>query len=227
MFSRLTIGILAQQSNRIGLFELCRIHDDTQTITWIKPRHSPFAMFVRPNAVLYQDPDLLTIVPESIVLLTNDFLRLTREGHVHPNTLSSASLIRLPYLVSFWEQFDFAPVYTLYPDHQLPWERAIVSAIRPPGVFYRVPSRATPSSESEIDADTATAVAEPAPMRRTLSADAICPITWEPINMENAAWTPCGHAFLPNALRQALSLDPRCPVCRASCFWANCVRPTT
>jgi hypothetical protein len=63
------------------------------------------------------------------------------------------------------------------------------------------------------------ALPPPPPQRvrpRSLSATAICPITFEPLTNETAYWTPCAHAF-SQAIFRALAHDARCPMCRAVC----------
>ena len=194
---------------------MLRIHQSVdgaaRIITWIKASQNPYSAWVRPEAVLYGDPAFQTIRSESIHLLCADFLRLNATGHIQLNQLLEAHLIRLPYAVSFWEQTDMFPVYTCNPEHTLPWMYTIQSAIRPPRIprLYELLPPAPPT-EPMVRPRTYS-------FRRVLSASSICPITMEPLTMDDATWTPCGHAFSRAALMTALERDERCPMCRAPC----------
>jgi hypothetical protein len=44
-----------------------------------------------------------------------------------------------------------------------------------------------------------------------------CGVTCEPITIENAAVTTCGHVFTETGLREALLRSKLCPVCRTEC----------
>jgi hypothetical protein len=44
-----------------------------------------------------------------------------------------------------------------------------------------------------------------------------CAITCEPITIENAAVTTCGHVFTETGLVQSLQRSPLCPICRTKC----------
>ena len=220
MNSRLVVGIIAQQSYTIGLFEIFFLvqPDRRERIVWIKPYRSPFSEWVRPQAVMEEDSELPTMISESVDLLTADFLRMDRAGRVH--SLMPAVLLRIPYVVSFWEQTDLFPVFSLYPDYELPWSYTTRAPISVPYaqprdlVFRPRPLVAAPAAA----APTRTAVVG------ELEEDAICPISMEPLTAADAVWTPCGHAF-SCLLAHALERDPRCPLCRAPCEYTDCAHP--
>lgn len=219
--SRLSIAILSQQANAIGLFEMLRIHQTQdgapRIITWIKAHHNPFSAWVRPEAILFGDPVFQTIRSENITLLSADFLRLNATGHIQPNQLTPGCLIRLPYNVSFWEQIDAFPVYTCTPEHVLPWVYTIQSSIRPPMLPRSYELMPLHSSPRRVAPAAPAPRAQTSSFRRVLSATSICPITMEPLTTSDAVWTPCGHAFSRAALLTALERDERCPMCRAPC----------
>ena len=225
MNSRLIVGIIAQQSYTIGLFEIFFLvqPDRRERIAWIKPHRSPFSEWVRPQAVMEEDPELPTMIRESVDLLCADFLRMDRAGRVSSTALTPATLLRIPYLVSFWEQTDLFPVFTLYPDHRLPWSyttRAPISVphVRPRALVMRPRPAAAAATAATTRRTTVAAVAG------TLEEDAICPISMEPLTAAEAVWTPCGHAF-SCLLAHALERDARCPLCRAPCEFSDCAHP--
>lgn len=200
------VGIVAQQQRMIGLFEILRIQQcvngSTQTVVWIRSVRSPFSAWVRPHAILEDDPYIFGVDNNHIELLCEGHLRLNAEGRIYQNSVMYASLTRIPYNVSFWEQEDIYPVYTLFPDYRLPWSHTIRSS-------YNLPFQ-NPVVQTSI---------MPSPQRvrpRSLSVDAICPITFEPLTNETAYWTPCAHAF-SHAIFRALAHDARCPMCRTPC----------
>ena len=197
---RYFVGILEQQNHCIGLFEILRIQQmrdsNVERIVWIRSVVSPFSNWVIPRAQLISDPFVFGPNSEAIDLLCGDSLRFNENGQIHRHLISLASLTRIPYNVSFWEHTDNYPVYTLYPDNRLPWD-------------FTVRSHYIPPQQNRVE--------EPVRVeRRTrrLSVDAVCPITLEPLSVDDAVWTPCGHAF-SSALYRALAIDARCPMCRA------------
>jgi hypothetical protein len=226
MNSRLVVGIIAQQSYTIGLFEIFFLvqPDRRERVAWIKPYRSPFSEWVRPQAIMEEDPVLPTMIRESVDLLCADFLRMDRAGRISSTVLTPATLLRIPYVVSFWEQTDLFPVFTLYPDHRLPWSyttRAPISVPRaqPRDLVFRPrPLAAAPATAGAVAAPTRTAVVG------ELEEDAICPISMEPLVAAEAVWTPCGHAF-SCLLAHALERDARCPLCRAPCEFSECAHP--
>jgi len=48
-----------------------------------------------------------------------------------------------------------------------------------------------------------------------ISKNSICPITMEPLTLENASITSCGHLFDKEALCLSLNSCKKCPMCRA------------
>ena len=227
MNSRLIVGIIAQQSYTIGLFEIFFLPQSgrRERIAWFKPYRSPFSEWVRPQAVLEEDPELLTMTRESVDLLTTDYMRMDREGRVY--NLTRASLLRIPYVVSFWEQTDLFPVFSIYPDYDLQWSYTVRSSIHvPPArprdlIFLPRPLPAAASISAPRSVDSAVRRASVG----VLESDAICPISMEPLGQEEAVWTPCGHAF-SDLLAHALERDARCPLCRAPCVFEECARTT-
>jgi hypothetical protein len=200
-------AILSQSTNMIGLFEIHTfVEASNETITWITPRNSPFAYFVRPHAILSHDPQLPTVSdPVHIRLLAADFMRMNPFGRIYPELLTNAFMRRLPYVVSFWEQFDVVPVYAISPDTNLPWTSTIRCAVTAPAA---VDECWPVEAEQELEL--------------LLPADATCPITLDGLIAGSAWRTPCGHYFSV-ALAQALEADPRCPLCRAACRFEDCV----
>jgi hypothetical protein len=226
MNSRLVVGIIAQQSYTIGLFEIFFLvqPDRRERIAWIKPYRSPFSEWVRPQAVMEEDPELPTMIRESVDLLTADFLRTDRAGRVH--SLIPAVLLRIPYVVSFWEQTDLFPVFSLYPDYGLPWAYSVRAPIRVPQLLRQRPRDLVFRPAAAMPR--LPFVPATAPIRTAvvgvLEEDAICPISMEPLTAAEAVWTPCGHAF-SCLLAHALERDPRCPLCRAPCEYTDCAHP--
>lgn len=203
-----SVAILSQSTNMIGLFEM---HTLNNNVTWIKSRNSPFAYFVRPRAILSHDPESPTSSdPVHIRLLsTSDFAHMNVFGHIYPQHLTNAFLCRLPYLVSFWEQADTVPVYTVTPDTVLPWVLTIRCAVSLPLLpLLRCDDEVWPvEAEQELEL--------------LIPADATCPITLDGLVAGGTWRTPCGHLFSV-ALAQALEADPRCPLCRAACRFDDC-----
>jgi hypothetical protein len=208
------IGIVARQNTLVGLFEILRIlqivNGRNENIYWIRSSRSPVSDWVRPRAVLTIDPSFYENQSSQIQVIFEENLRINSSGQISRNLISYAFLERVHYTVSFWEQMDSFPVYTLFPDSRLPWSNTIRSP------FY--------ISEPLVPAALATVqYASSTPTRRTdtrrrrrLSDSAVCPITLEPLHSDEVYWTPCDHAFSV-ALLQALEVDERCPLCRAPC----------
>lgn len=230
MNSRLPIAILSQSSHSIGLFDLFRIHQgDTQDVTWIAPKRMPIQDWVRPVALISLDIHIHSNSSESIRLFSAPTLRLTSEGNIAPNDIVSASLIRLSYNVSLWEHMDEYPLFSVFPDTTLQWNQTVRTSNpflhiqQQPVRHYRLqhipytPSYMAFSTNPVLQA--AHAVVPP----RELCGD-LCAITLEPLVLGTTYWTPCGHPFSA-ALEYALANDPRCPLCRANCYFAECVLP--
>lgn len=206
MNSRLNgIAIVSEHSGRIGLFDL---HVFTQLnnlnvyerIHWIHKKHMHFIQFAGARAILRNDFDILQD-PEIIHCISHTNVRLDSLGRMYPNQIYIAELRRLPLRVSFWENYDNFPVYSLSPDIYLPWNQTIVDVCVIPNL-------------------------NPVRRRRILSLpeEATCAITLEELTPQTAFMTPCGHAF-SIAIAQALENDPRCPLCRAACTFYDCIRP--
>lgn len=204
---RCYISIMSQQQRIIGLFELIRIqqyiHGSINTVMWIRSVVSPFNDWVRHRASLENDPQFFETQIEHVELLCDDHLRLNTDGHIYQNSVIHALLTRMPYIVSFWEQNDFFPVYTISSDYRLPWARTVYSNYIIPSI--EIPPTLPFQTES---VNTSTLYSIPN--------DDICPITLEPLCIETTYWTPCGHAF-SEAIFRALTLDERCPLCRSAC----------
>jgi len=211
-----TVAILSQTSHTIGLFDIVRIvqAEDSDLVTWLKPKRGLYEAWVAPRARLSPDPILFTFTNEPILGLGSDALHLNSTGRIQRNYLRPACLTRVPYVVQFWEDLDYMPVYTLFPDNFLQWSRTIQSAV----YYPRVPSPMGTPQVSPVPPPRRRAV------RRVLSVDAQCAITLEPLPLADAYWTPCGHAF-SIALAQALEQDARCPLCRAPCSFEECATP--
>lgn len=217
---RCYIGIAAQQEYIIGLFELLRIQQDNdgeqECIIWIRSAQSPFSAWVHPVATLENDFSVYGPERNNITLLNNN-LQLNTSGRIQRHLLTPAHLTRIQYTVSFWEQTEIFPVYTLYPDTGLPWQHTIRSAFQLPLADWR--SLPRPLVRSELNQQRRSTSERP----RRLSEGAVCPISLESLTMEDAYWTPCGHAFSA-AICHALAADARCPLCRSSCALEEILR---
>jgi hypothetical protein len=224
-----SIAILSQSSHTIGLFELFRIHQgDAPMITWVRPKRIELEAWIRPQAILGMDYRFISNNSETIQMLTSPILRLATDGTVSPNSVIEANMVRLSYNVSFWEHMDQYPLYTIYPDDTLPWSQTVRTASsflhiqQQPQRHLRL--QQIPFTPSYM-AFASSSVHTPAvPVRREL-VDDVCPITLEPLSATTAYWTPCGHPFSA-AIQRALSEDPRCPMCRAICYFSECLPPT-
>ena len=90
------VGIVAQQQMIIGLFEILRIQQfvngSTRAVVWIRSVRSPFSAWVRPQAILEDDPYIFGVDNNHIELLCEDHLRLNSEGRIYQNSVMYASL---------------------------------------------------------------------------------------------------------------------------------------
>ena len=50
-----------------------------------------------------------------------------------------------------------------------------------------------------------------------ISKNEVCPISSDPITMENGSVTSCGHVFCKNSINQWFSIKNECPVCKQKC----------
>lgn len=219
-----TVAILSQTSHTIGLFDIVRIiqADDSDCVTWLKPKRGLYEAWVAPRARLSPDPILFTFTNEPILGLGSDALHLSSTGRIQRSYLRPACLTRVPYVVQFWEDLDYVPVYTLFPDTFLQWNRTIQS-----GVYYpRIPPLNVSPQRSPASPVSPGVSRRRRAVPRVLSAGAQCAITLESLTLADAYWTPCGHAF-SIALAQALEHDARCPLCRTPCSFEECALPTT
>lgn len=190
---------------------------NVEQILWFRSARSPLTAWVRPRALLITDVEHSGIQQEHINLMCGDFLRMNRLGAVRGDQITPATLIKLPYRVSFWEDTPSYICYTVYPEWRLPWEYTIRSSFRLPVVEDLMPA-VLPRRHAAPPEPAPTAVRSPRvdERPRRLSEGAMCPITWEPLVLEETLWTPCSHAF-SHAILRALETDPRCPLCRAAC----------
>ena len=216
---RCFIAVLAQQTHTIGLFEVLRIQQYVEStveqILWFRSTRSPLTEWVRPRAALFNDYESTGIRQDQVNLMCGDFLRFNRTGSVQAGQITEATMIKLPYRVNFWEGEQSYVCYTIFPDWRLPWDYTIRCSFRLARLEEPIPVRlaeAVPTPETRVG-----------PRPRRLSADAMCPITWEPLVEAETYWTPCAHAFSV-ALLRALVSDPRCPLCRAPCNVEDCFR---
>jgi hypothetical protein len=239
MDSRL-LAILRQDNQQIGLFDPLRIHQEfqgvPQHIYWFRPKHSVLETFVSSRPVLSPDPVTFTIQSQPIMVLDAERPILDHYGAIRRDQLYNSTLVRIPYVVQFWEETDYVPVYTLFPDNSLPWHRTLRSSVhlsspitRPfQQSFQRSPLRSVTtnsvtsyaSSASSASASSQTPILHDLP---SLPADVACPITLETLTVSTVYWTPCQHAF-SIAILQALELDSRCPLCRRYCSAEDCRR---
>jgi len=195
------IAILAQNGNRIALFEHLRIHQTPHEVHLFRGARNPLAAWVAPRARLAEELYSNGPVSNTIVTFTAPNLVFNQNGSVDNNLTTNTVLTRIPYVVSLWEQMELYPVFTLMPDNFLPWNRTLISNIN-------IPRRTVNVNHFLLQNG-------PVPMLtdRTLAADAQCSITLEPLTADIAYWLPCGHAF-SEAIFQAVNTDPRCPLCR-------------
>ena len=229
MQSRLcSIAVLSQSSNIIGLFDIYRIHQGEQRLVWIRPKRVRLANNIEPHALLSIDPTVEISDAEHIQLFTGSALRINQNGDVDSNSITEALLLRVSYIVSFWEHVEEYPLYTINPDYMLPWNQTLHTSNTLFHVYQRsqrqfrlqnipiTPSYIAMTSNLILEMPTS-------PIQRELSHD-VCPITLDTLTPETAYWTPCGHPF-SSALERALSEDPRCPLCRTHCYFSECTCP--
>jgi len=216
MESRL-LAILRQDNHEIGLFDPLCIHQEfqgtTQQIYWFRSYSNPLSVFVSPRVLLSPDPVSLTIHSSRILVLDAERPILNQWGAIRLDQLYNSTLVRIPYMVQFWEDTDFVPVYTLFPDYSLPWIRTLRSSVQVANPILRPFQRSLyPSLLSPP---------RPPADLPPLPTDATCPITFEILTVRTAYWTPCQHVF-SIAILQALELNPRCPLCRRHCSTDDC-----
>lgn len=213
---RTVLAILSHASNRIGLFEKVRIHQEMNGegyyIEWLKP---VYGSQIRPRVQLLHDSldtmhhdEMYPI--QHIQVVSTLYLRLNRQGSILPNIIQPSTLGRMPFLIQCSGYDEQYPVYTLHPDEFLPWNHTVMCPLY--GTNNILVNARHPRVQN---------YGRPRAIPRSLSASAICPITRESITMSSAVWTPCRHAF-SMALAEALERDPRCPVCRSGCTFEEC-----
>lgn len=230
MQSRLcSIAVLSQSSNIIGLFDIYRIHIGAQRLVWIRPKRVRLANHIEPHALLSVDSTVEVTNAEHIQLFTAPALRLDQNGNVDPNSVTEAILLRVSYMVSFWEHVEEYPLYTINPDYMLPWNQTLHTSNTMFHVYQRSQRQFRlqniPITPSYMAMTSNLILEMPTPhARRELNND-VCPITLDTLTPATTYWTPCGHPF-SRALERALSEDPRCPLCRAHCYFAECTLPT-
>jgi len=226
------LAILSQSSLTIGLFDYYRIaQQSSPDVLWIKARYDAITEWVRPRAILQHNHYQNGSRAEAVQLLTSSAIRTTPSGEVDLAYTTAAVLMKLAYTVRFFENTTAYPLYTLTPDYPLPWNLTLHTS----NTLYHVqqiPQRHwrlqnipfTPSYMALIsDADVTSAVRVVKPV--AVEAGDTCAITLEPLLGGPVYYTPCGHPFSP-AIEQALYADPRCPICRASCYFAECTLAT-
>ena len=200
------LAILAQNGNRIGLFEHLRIHQNRGELNWFRPVRSPLADWIAPRARLAEEMYSQGPRSSQVEILGSTNLILDRNGNVQEQT-QVGSFSRLPYIVRFWEEGEFFPVFTLFPDNNLLWNRTIVSSIVMP--WRWLPN--IPARHFRLQNDPIPRQRQP---RRELEIGSRCAITLEPLTSDAAFWLPCGHAF-SDAIFHAATTDARCPLCRS------------
>lgn len=196
------LAILAQNGHTIGLFERLRIHQYSGEVHWIRPVRSPYTDWLSPHARLAEEFYSNGPTSSRIHVLGASNLILDGNGNILEN-IHTSTFTRLPYVVSFWEDGEYTPVYTLYPDTSLLWNRTVNSSITLP--WRRLPSIPSRYFRQQNS---------PQP-RRPIETDSRCAITLAPLTAESAYWLPCGHAF-SDAIFQAAAVDLRCPLCRST-----------
>jgi hypothetical protein len=189
-------------NNRVGLFRLLEVDKD---VLWFRGVFSEIRDWVRPSATLYHDPRIIEPQIERIHVYTEEVLRYRTDGAVFPNYVRSLVRTRIPYLACFYEILDPYPVYFLDNDSILPWPTTLSARVD----FFR--------EVKEYKQNLLTT------LPRVLSETAICPITLESLQKDDALWTPCGHVFSSMALQTALTRNNRCPMCRADVNIQECV----
>lgn len=228
--SRLTVAILSQNNRNIGLFEHVRIIDQmsVHSVSYFKPHNGALAQFVRPRAELSYDSEYNSVMSTehlNVVLQYN--MPLAIDEHV-PLQVQSVMIYRLPFQVRFWEDNAEYPVYMMNPDYILPWDRTVATVVSLPSMItyqpshYRLQESPTPSPQCSPKSPQRTSF----PIKRSLSTNAVCPITLTSLSMSSVYWTPCGHAF-SSAIEEALRRDSRCPLCRRRCRFKDCTLPTS
>ena len=217
-----SIAILSQSSNIIGLFDFYRIHQGGEPLVWIRP--SSVSGRAQPQMLLYLDTMTGMNVIERIRLFTSSVLRLTPNGDVDSNSITEASLTRISYTVSFFNNSEEYPLYTINPDNMLPWNQTLhtsntllhIQAHR----HYRLQNVPMTPSYMAISSNPLLHL----PNRPSRRANDVCPITLDTLTPATTYWTPCGHSF-SSAIQRALDEDPRCPLCRTNCYFEECARP--
>ena len=199
------IAILAQNGNVIGLFEHLRIHQDIREIHLFRYTRNLFANRPMPVARLAEEVYSTGPVSNTITALTSPNIVLNQDGMIQENSTTTCSLIRIPYVASYLELMDIYPVYTLNPDHFLPWNRTMTTSM------HTIPRRVINQRHFRLQNTLVPRTNIP----RVLAADARCPITLESLTSDIAYWLPCSHVF-SDAILQAVDLDPRCPLCRCT-----------
>ena len=223
-----SIAVLSQSSNMIGLFDIYRIHQGTQILVWIRPKRVRLADRSEPHALLSVDPTVELNDVEHVQIFTGPALRIDPNGNVDPNSVTEAIFLRISYTVSFWEHVEEYPLYTINPDYMLPWNQTLHTSNTLFHVYQRSQRQFRlqniPITPSYMAMTSNLILEMPgSPTRRELNND-VCAITLETLTPETTYWTPCGHPF-SRALERALSEDPRCPLCRAHCYFSECTLP--
>ena len=228
------LAILRQDNQQIGLFDPLRIHQEirglSHQILWLRPKHRAMGTLVSIRPVLTPDPVFFTIEVESLPVLDAERPVFNRWGAIELDHVIQSTLTRIPYVVQFWEDSEFVPVYTLFPDYALPWNRTLRSAVSLPThrPFEAVSVPRLRDERPTAPGSTASRPADwPVPLTELppLPADAICTITLDPLTVDTVYWTPCAHPFSV-AILHALELNPRCPLCRRPCYASDCRKAT-
>jgi len=197
------IAILAQNGNTIGLFEHLRIHQDIREIHLFRYTRNLFTN--TPVARLAEEVYSTGPVSHTIVALTSSNIVLNQQNMIQDNFTTTSVLTRIPYVATYLELMDMYPVYTLNPDHFLPWNRTLTSSM------HTIPRRVINQRHFRLQ----NTLVPRTNVSRVLASDARCPITLESLTTDIAYWLPCSHVF-SDAILQAVGLDPRCPLCRCT-----------
>jgi len=226
------VAILSQTSLTIGLFEYYRIVQSVgSVITWIKPTQNPLSAWVRPRTLVtpaYYGTD----ISETLNIFCDPTIRLNTIGEFDTSYIHTAVLHKLSYNVSFYENDREYPLFTVTPDDFLPWNftfhtsNTIRHIQQQPMRHYRLQN--IPLTPTYMAFLTSTAnIVDPSIVhpRPVLKDDDICPISLELLTKETVYWTPCNHGF-SLAIKRALEEDPRCPLCRAICYFSECEKST-